>query len=119
MDQKTVLVTGGAGFIGSHLCERLLHDGTRVICIDNFVTSHRRNIEGLMPHPDFRFLRLDVNEPFDLENISELSDFKLAFRGVQEMYHLACPMSIKKFDQHKIQTLLSNSVGNYQALEMA
>lgn len=117
--KKNVLVTGGAGFIGSHLCERLLRDGVHVICLDSFVTSRPRNIEGLMANPDFQFLRLDINKPFDLENFKELSAFKLPFQGLQEIYHLACPMSIKNFDQFKIQTLLANSVGNYHVLETA
>lgn len=117
--KKNVLVTGGAGFIGSHLCERLLRDGNRVICIDNFATSHLRNIEALLPNPDFQFIRLDINEPFDLETSPELAPFKLPFQGIQEIYHLACPTSIKNFDQFKIQTLLCNSVGNYHALELA
>ncbi len=118
-EKKNVLVTGGAGFIGSHLCARLLRDGVRVICIDNFVTSHVRNIEGLLSNSDFQFLRLDINQPFDLEKFSELSAFKIPFQGIQEIYHLACPMSIKNFDQFKIQTLLANSVGNYHVLEIA
>ena len=117
--KKTVLVTGGAGFVGSHLCEQLLRDGARVICIDSFITSHRRNIEGLMTNADFQFLKHDMNAPLDLESFSELTEFKIAFHGIQEIYHLACPMSIKNFDQHKIQTLLSNSIGNYHALELA
>src|SRR3989338_9971803 len=105
-EKKNVLVTGGAGFIGSYLCERLLRDGHHVICIDNFSTGHVRNIEALLPNPDFQFLRLDVNQPFDLETSPELAAFKLPFQGIQEIYHLACPTSIKKFDQYKIQTLL-------------
>lgn len=117
--KKNVLVTGGAGFIGSFLCERLLRDGAHVICIDNFVTSHPRNIEGLSSDPDFQFLRLDINQPFDLESFKELAAFKIPFQGLQEIYHLACPMSIKNFDQFKIQTLLANSVGNYHVLEAA
>ncbi|MFH1253231.1 MAG: NAD-dependent epimerase/dehydratase family protein [Candidatus Uhrbacteria bacterium] len=117
--KKNILVTGGAGFIGSFLCERLLREDAHVICLDNFATSHPRNIEGLLANPDFQFLRLDINQPFDLEKFSELSAFKIAFQGVQEIYHLACPMSIKNFDQFKIQTLLANSVGNYHVLETA
>jgi len=118
-EKKNILVTGGAGFIGSHLCERLLKDGHRVICIDNFSTSHVSNIDSLLQIPDFQFIRLDINEPFDLEKFSELAAFKLPFQGIQEIYHLACPTSIKKFDQFKIQTLLSNSIGNYHVLELA
>ncbi|MFC1788020.1 NAD-dependent epimerase/dehydratase family protein [Patescibacteria group bacterium] len=117
--KKNVLVTGGAGFIGSHLCDRLLQDGHRVICIDNLLTSHVRNIDSLLQNSDFQFLRLDLNEPFDLEKITELAAFKLPFQGIQEIYHLACPTSIKNFDQFRIQTLLSNSLGNYHALELA
>ncbi|MBU1907357.1 SDR family NAD(P)-dependent oxidoreductase [Patescibacteria group bacterium] len=116
---KTVLVTGGAGFIGSHLCERLLKDGARVVCIDNFSTSHVRNIEALLQNPNFFFLRLDVNVPFNLEKMSELEPLKIPYDGIQEIYHLACPTTIKKFDEFKIQTLLSNSVGNYHVLEIA
>ena len=118
-EKKNILVTGGAGFIGSHVCERLLRDGNRVICADNFATSHVRNIDNLLPNPNFQFLRLDVNQPFDLETFTELAAFKIPFQGIQEIYHLACPTSIKNFDQFKIQTLLSNSLGNYHVLEIA
>lgn len=117
--KKNVLVTGGAGFVGSHLCERLLREGAHVICLDNFTTSHPRNIEGLLAEPNFQFLRLDINQPFVLEKFNELAAFKIPFQGIQEIYHLACPMSIKNFDQFKIQTLLSNSIGNYHVLETA
>ncbi|HCU31200.1 MAG: NAD-dependent epimerase/dehydratase family protein [Candidatus Uhrbacteria bacterium GW2011_GWE2_45_35] len=117
--KKNILVTGGAGFLGSYLCERLLREGAHVICIDNFATSHPRNIENLLSYPNFQFLRLDINQPFDLESFKELADFKISFQGIQEIYHLACPMSIKNFDQFKIQTLLANSIGNYHVLEAA
>jgi len=118
-EKKNILVTGGAGFIGSHVCEALLRDGHRVICVDNFATADVKNIETLLQHPSFRFIRLDINEPFDLERHTELADFKLPFQGIQEIFHFACPTSIKKFDQFKIQTLLSNSLGNYHVLELA
>lgn len=117
--QKNILVTGGAGFIGSHLCEHLLKDGHRVICVDNFSTGQARNIDSLLQNNQFRLIRLDVNQPFDLEKYPELAAFKLPFQGIQEIYHFACPTSIKQFDQYKIQTLLSNSVGNYHVLELA
>lgn len=116
---KNVLVTGGAGFIGSHLGERLLREGHRVICVDNFATSHEQNVSGLLQNPNFQFLRLDVNEPFDLEAFAELGAFKLKFQGLQEIYHLACPTTVKKFDQYKMQTLLTNSVGTRNVLDMA
>jgi UDP-glucuronate decarboxylase len=118
-EHKNVLVTGGAGFLGSHLCERLLEDGHHVICVDNFSTGDVKNINHLLQNDRFRFIRLDVNETFDLEGFSELSAFKIPFQGLQEVYHLACPTSIRKFNEFKIQTLLSNSVGNYHTLELA
>ena len=117
--KKTVLVTGGAGFIGSHLCERLLKEDAAVICIDNFSTSHVRNIDALLQNSGFHFLRLDVNTPFNLETMQELAGLKIEFEGIAEIYHLACPTSIKNFDQFKVQTLLSNSLGNYHVLELA
>ncbi|MDO8312998.1 MAG: NAD-dependent epimerase/dehydratase family protein [Sideroxyarcus sp.] len=112
-------MTGGAGFIGSHLCERLLDAGNRVVCIDNFSTSHEQNINQLLQNADFQFLRLDVNEPIDLEKFPELDAFKIKFQGINEIYHLACPTTIKKFDQFKMQTLLSNSIGNQHVLDLA
>lgn len=118
-EKKNILVTGGAGFIGSHLCERLLRDGNRVACIDDFSTSQVRNIDHLLPNPDFQFLRLDVSKPFDLETFTELSAFKLPFQGIQEVYHLACPTSIKRFDEFRIATLQANATGNLNALELA
>lgn len=117
-EKKNVLVTGGAGFIGSHLCERLLREA-RVICLDTFVTSSERNIDHLLKNPDFEFLRLDLNDPFDLEKFPELSRFKLPFQGIQEIYHLAVPTSPKQFDQYKVETLRTNSVGTLAALELA
>lgn len=118
-ENYNVLVTGGAGFIGSFLCETLLHEGANVICVDNFATSHVRNIEPLLQNPRFQFLRLDVNESFDLESFRELSAFRIPYDGIKEIYHLACPTSIKQFDQFKIQTLLSNSLGNEHMLRLA
>ncbi|OGL97449.1 hypothetical protein A2318_03555 [Candidatus Uhrbacteria bacterium RIFOXYB2_FULL_45_11] len=118
-EKKNVLVTGGAGFLGSHVCEAMLRDGHHVICVDNFATSDVKNIDSLLQNPNFRFIRLDVNQPFDLDQFTELAEFKLPFQGIQEIYHLACPTSIKKFDQFKIQTLLSNSIGNFYVLELA
>jgi UDP-glucuronate decarboxylase len=119
MDKKIMVVTGGAGFIGSFLCEALLKEGNRVICIDNFSTGHLRNIESLLRNPDFQFLRLDINEPFDLENFPELEPFKVKFLGVQETYHLAMPTAVKGYEQFKMQILLANSVGTRNVLDMA
>ncbi len=117
-EKKNVLVTGGAGFIGSHLCEQLLEEA-RVICLDNFTTSDVENINHLLKNPDFEFIRHDINNPFDLESYPELARFKIKFQGIQEVYHLACPTSPKKFDQYRMQTLYANSVGMKNVLDVA
>lgn len=119
MEKKNVLVTGGAGFIGSFLCEALLKEGNRVICIDNFSSGHVRNIDSLLRNPDFQFLRQDISEPFNLESFSELDPFKVKFVGVQEIYHLAMPTSVKNFEKYRIQAVLANSVGTRNILEIA
>ena len=117
-DKKNVIVTGGAGFIGSFLCERLLKEA-RVICIDNFSTSKPDNINHLLKNQDFELIRADLSEKIDLTSYRELERFKLKFQGVQEIYHLACPTSVKNFDQHRINTVLANSVVMRNALDMA
>ncbi len=118
-DKKVALVTGGAGFIGSFLCEELLREGYRVICIDDFSTGNVRNIEPYLRNPDFQFLRLDINIPFDLEAFPELEPFNLPFKGLHEIYHLAVPTSVKNFDQFKHKTLVTNSVGTKNILDIA
>ncbi|MBU1921767.1 GDP-mannose 4,6-dehydratase, partial [Patescibacteria group bacterium] len=100
------------------LCESLL-DEAKVICVDNFITSHESNIDSLLQNSDFEFLRHDINEPFDLESFPELERFKIRFQGIQEIYHLACPTSPKRFNDYRIQTLLANSVGMKNALDVA
>lgn len=118
-EKQVCLVTGGAGFIGSFLCEALLKAGKRVICVDDFSTGHVRNIDPYLRNPDFQFLKLDINEPFDLEQFPELEPFKVRFLGVQEVYHLAVPKSIKHFDQYRMQTLLTNTIGTRNILDIA
>ncbi len=118
-EKRVVVVTGGTGFIGSHLCERLLADGQQVICLDNFITSEVANIEALLKNPDFEFIRHDINLPIDLASFPELERFKINVRGVQEIYHLACPTSARQFDNLRIQTLLANSVGMRNVLDLA
>jgi UDP-glucuronate decarboxylase len=88
--EKRVLVTGGAGFLGSHLCERLLADGAVVVCVDNFFTGVRRNIEHLLEHKHFEVIRHDVTFPLYVE--------------VDEIYNLACPASPIHYRHDPVQT---------------
>lgn len=118
-EKKTILVSGGAGFIGSHLCEELLNQGANVICLDNFSSSQESNIDHLLRHPSFEFIRHDVTLPFDPEAFPELARFRVKFQGIQEIYNLACPTSPKKFEQHRMQTLYANSVAVRQMLDLA
>lgn len=105
--EKTVLVAGGAGFIGSHLCEKFIEDGFRVICVDNLITGQENNIRHLYNHSKFLFSQNDVTLPFDFkENI----DFVL---------HLASPASPKDYQQYPIETLRAGSFGTWNLLELA
>lgn len=117
-ERKNIVVTGGAGFIGSHLCDELIKHH-KVICVDNFVTGSEENINHLLKHPDFEFIRHDVSEPLDLESLPELKPFKVVFQGVQEVYNLAAPTSPKDYTSLPIETLLANSHGTRNALEIA
>lgn len=116
--KKNVLVTGGAGFIGSHLCEQLLSD-SRVICIDNLSNSSTANIEHLLGHPDFLFLKHNVTMPLELEQIPELERFKLGVLGIKEIFHLACPMSVQQFGEQRTAMMLANSYGTKVTLDWA
>ncbi|HVZ37160.1 MAG TPA: GDP-mannose 4,6-dehydratase, partial [Polyangiaceae bacterium] len=91
------LVTGGAGFLGSHLCERLLETGRDVLCVDNFFTGTRHNIEHLLGNPSFELLRHDVTFPLYVE--------------VDEIYNLACPASPIHYQFDPVQTTKTSVVG--------
>ncbi|MFN2569118.1 MAG: UDP-glucuronic acid decarboxylase family protein [Candidatus Dormibacteria bacterium] len=102
-----VVVTGGAGFVGSHLCERLIHDGLSVVCIDNLITGSAENILALRGHPGFELVRADVSEPFDVSGT------------VDAVYHLASPASPMDYGRLPVETLLASVVGTRHALELA
>jgi UDP-glucuronate decarboxylase len=104
-DRKTVLVTGGAGFLGSHLCDRLIADGHDVICLDNFFTGSKRNIEHLIGHRRFELLRHDVTFPLYLE--------------VDEIFNLACPASPIHYQHDPVQTTKTSVHGAINMLGLA
>ncbi|MBQ5424121.1 MAG: SDR family oxidoreductase [Bacteroidales bacterium] len=102
---KKILVTGGAGFIGSHLCERLLNDGNEVICLDNYSSGTKDNIMHLLDNPYFELVRHDVTMPFSIE--------------VDEIYNLACPASPIQYQCNPISTIKTSVMGAINMLELA
>jgi UDP-glucuronate decarboxylase len=102
---KRILVTGGAGFIGSHLCERLLNDGNEVICLDNYFTGSRKNIVHLINNPYFELIRHDIIQPFYAE--------------VDEIYNLACPASPVHYQYNPIKTIKTSIMGSINMLGLA
>lgn len=103
--KKKVLVTGGAGFIGSHLCKRLLDEGNEVICLDNYFTGSKENVVELMKNPYFELIRHDVTMPFFIE--------------VDEIYNLACPASPVHYQYNPIKTIKTSVMGAVNMLGLA
>lgn len=103
--KKRVLITGGAGFLGSHLCERVLAEGNEVICLDNFFTGNKQNIEHLMSNNYFELIRHDVTFPISLE--------------VDEIYNLACPASPPHYQFDPVQTTKTSVIGAINMLDLA
>ncbi len=102
---KRILVTGGAGFLGSHLCERLVTDGHDVICVDNFFTSQKSNVAHLLGLPNFELIRHDIIQPLFLE--------------VDEIYNLACPAAPGHYQYNPIKTMKTSVMGAINLLGMA
>jgi UDP-glucuronate decarboxylase len=105
MIRKKVLVTGGAGFVGSHLCERLLKEDNDVVCLDNYFTGQKQNIVHLLPNPYFELIRHDVTNPFYIE--------------VDEIYNLACPASPIHYQYNAIKTMKTSVMGAINMLGLA
>nr|WP_108929309.1 UDP-glucuronic acid decarboxylase family protein [Leptospira johnsonii] len=105
MMANRVLVTGGAGFIGSHLCERLIQEGNEVICVDNFHTGRKKNVEKLLSNPRFELIRHDITEPIRLE--------------VDQIYNFACPASPIHYQANAIKTIKTNVLGTTNMLGLA
>lgn len=102
---KRILVTGGAGFIGSHLCERLLNEGNEVICLDNYFTGRKSNIVHLLDNANFELVRHDITHPFFIE--------------VDEIYNLACPASPIHYQHNPIKTIKTSVMGAINMLGLA
>ena len=100
-----VLVTGGAGFLGSHLCDRLIDDGMNVVCLDNYFTGTQQNIQHLLQNPNFHFVKGDVVEPFEFE--------------VERIYNLACPASPPHYQHNPIKTIKTSFMGAMNCLNLA
>ena len=104
-DMKRILITGGAGFLGSHLCERLFKEGHDILCLDNFYTGSKDNIAHLMGSPHFEVIRHDITNPVYLE--------------VDEIYNLACPASPVHYQSNPIKTIKTNVMGAINVLGIA
>ena len=100
-----ILVTGGAGFLGSHLCERLLTEGHDVVCLDNFFTGTKTNVQHLREHASFELLRHDVTMPLFIE--------------VDRIYNLACPASPVHYQYNPVKTIKTNVMGAINMLGLA
>jgi len=112
---QTVLVAGGAGFIGSHLCKSLLNDNYRVVCVDNFITSDKNSLKYLLKNPDFTLLEHDITQP--------IQSSRLKIQSLDYIFDLASPASPNKksprsYINFPIETLLANSLGTYNLLEL-
>lgn len=108
---KRILVSGGAGFIPSHLCKRLLSEGNRVVCIDNISTGNKRNIVPLLSNENFRFIKGDVRKKGVIDQFAKDS--------LDEIYHMASPASVSYIVEHPIEAATVNSIGTLNLLDIA
>ncbi len=120
----TTLVTGGAGFLGSHLCDRLIEAGHKVICLDSLLTGRRQNIQHLLAHPQFTFLEHDVTTPINLKSlldatVEEPARVNHEVPKIDYVLHFASPASPKDYARHPIHTMKLGSLGTLHALGLA
>ena len=107
-NKKTILVTGGAGFIGSHLCEKYLSEGHRVICLDNLQTTHStKNIDQMLKNKDFRFIKHDIIKPIDIKE------------KIDWIFNFACAGSYTSYQYDPVHTTKTNTQGVINILELA
>tara|TARA_Y100000739_G_C20563500_1_gene444210 strand:- start:27 stop:974 length:948 start_codon:yes stop_codon:yes gene_type:complete len=104
--KKTILITGGAGFIGSHLCKRLLNEGNKIICLDNLFTGSQNSISNMFENEDFEFVNHDITKPYYRE-------------GIDEIYNLACPASPIHYQVNPIKTIKTCTIGVINLLGLA
>ncbi|MCA9308373.1 MAG: UDP-glucuronic acid decarboxylase family protein [Patescibacteria group bacterium] len=105
---KLAVVAGGAGFLGSHLCDLLIKEGHKVVCIDNLMTGHKKNIEHLLDHEHFTFLNHDIINPINLDNYV-----------IHHIYNLACPASPVHYQDNPVRTIKANTLGVVNMLGLA
>jgi len=105
---KNIIVTGGAGFLGSHLCEYLIKKGEKVICVDNLLTGNLKNIENIKNHPNFEFIQHDIIDPIFFEG-----------REIDQIYNLACPASPIQYQINPVRTVKANTIGVINVLGIA
>ena len=103
---KKILITGGAGFLGSHLCDRMIEQGNQVLCLDSLFTGSRKNIEGLEKNSSFKFIKHDVVDPINIDELDEI-------------YNLACPASPVHYQHNPIHTMKTSVLGAINVLELA
>ena len=108
---KNILVTGGSGFIGSHLCEKLIENGNKVVSVDNFITGNKSNIEDLLGNENFEFIEADVSKPVN-SYLGDREDF-------EQIYHMASPASPRGYQDNPVATYMVNSFGMHYLAEYA
>ena len=105
-DKKNILITGGAGFLGSHLIDKLIQDKNNIFCLDNFITGSQQNIEHHKEFPNFKLIKQDINDKIEID-------------GIDEIYNLACPASPVHYQNDPIFTIKTSFIGSLNVLNLA